>query len=149
MIHTPRRARVLLIHGLLMVMVGLVWGLAIPHTPFPRLALGAHIQFVTGGVLLIVMAILLLTLPHNVGPRSIAVMLLSAWLTWLMALSEIGNSFWGTTHMLPIAAAQAGARGGTPWQEQLVAIAHIAAALSLLAAWGLLILGFVRGAKTE
>jgi hydroxylaminobenzene mutase len=149
MLNSPRRARALLIHGLLMVMAGLIFGLVVPHTPFPRLALGAHIQFVMGGVLLIVMAVLLLTLPHNVGPRSTAVMLVSAWLTWLMALSEVANSFWGTTHMLPIAAAQAGARGGTPWHEQLVAIAHIAAALSLLAAWGLLILGFVRGSKTE
>ncbi|HEY5140906.1 MAG TPA: hypothetical protein VIJ25_16560, partial [Methylococcales bacterium] len=67
-----------------------------PHTPHPRLALGAHVQFVTNGLLLIVTAALLLKLPHSVGPRSTAVMLLAAWLTWLMALSEAANAWWGT-----------------------------------------------------
>jgi hypothetical protein len=38
---------------------------------------------------------MLLKLPHNVGPKSAAVMLLAAWLTWLMALSEA--AWWGTT----------------------------------------------------
>ena len=95
-----------------MVMVGLLWGVAIPHTPFPRLAMSAHIQFVSGGILLIVMATLLLTLPNNVGPRSTLVMLTAAWLTWLMALSEVGNSFWGTTRMLPIVAGQAAPAAG-------------------------------------
>jgi hydroxylaminobenzene mutase len=53
---THDRSRHILIHGLLLVMVGLLWGFAVPHTPHPRLALGAHVQFVTNGVLIIVMA---------------------------------------------------------------------------------------------
>ncbi len=96
-ITSQERSRHILIHGLMLVMVGLLWGLLVPlvpHTPHPRLALGAHIQFVTNGLLIVVMAVALLTLPHNIGPKSTGVMLLAAWLTWPMALSRAANA-WG------------------------------------------------------
>ena len=141
---TQNKSHQILIHGLLLVMVGLLWGFVVPHTLFPRLALGAHIQFVTNGLLFIVMAALLLKLPHSVGPRSATVMVLAAWLTWLMALSEAANAWWGTTQMLPIAAAQAGATGGAAWQELVVMLTHIAAGLGLVVAWGLLVAGFLK-----
>ena len=137
------RSRQILIHGLTLVLVGLVWGFVVPHTPHPRLALGAHIQLVTNGLLFIVMATLLLKLPHNVGPKSAGVMLLAAWLTWPMALSEAANAWWGTTQMLPIAANQAGATGGAAWQELVVKLTHIGAGLGLVAAWALLVAGFL------
>ena len=137
-------SRQILIHGLMLVLVGLVWGLVVPNTPYPRLALGAHIQFETNGLLFIVLATLLLALPHRVGRLSVRVMLLAAWLTWAMALSEVANAWWGTNQMLPIAAAQAGATGGAPWQELVVKLTHIGAGLSLIVAWSLLVVGFVQ-----
>lgn len=135
--------RQILIHGLVLVLVGLVWGFAVSQTPYPRLALGAHIQFVTNGILFVVLAVLLLALPHGVGPKSIWMMVLSAWLTWLMALSEVANAWWGTTQTLPIAAAQAAATGGEPWQELVVTLTHVAAGVGLMVAWSLLVLGFL------
>ena len=86
--------RQVLVHGMVLVLVGLLWGLVVPATPYPRLALGAHIQFETNGVLFIVLATLLLKLPHRVGRKSVFVMVLSAWLTWCMALSEVANAWW-------------------------------------------------------
>lgn len=142
-------SRQILIHGMALVLVGLVWGLVVPGTPHPRLALGAHIQFVTNGMLLMVLATALLALPHRVGIRSVWVMVAAAWLTWAMALSEIANAWWGTTQMLPIAAAQAGATGGSSWQEAIVALAHIAAGLGLILAWLLLLVGFLRPAAAK
>jgi hydroxylaminobenzene mutase len=136
--------RRILLHGMAFVLVGLVWGLVVPNTPYPRLALGAHIQFEDSGVLFMVLAILLLKLPHNVGRTAVRVMLLAVWLTWLMALSEAANAWWGTAHMLPIAARQAGATGGKPWQELVVTLTHIAGGLGLMVAWALLIVGFAR-----
>jgi hypothetical protein len=141
---TQDRSRQILFHGLMLVMVGLLWGFVVPHTPYPRLALGAHIQFVTNGLLIIIMTAILLKLPHNVGPKSAGVMLLAAWLIWPMALSEAANAWWGTTQILPIAASQAGAKGGAAWHELVVKLTHIAAGLALVAAWGLLVIGFVR-----
>jgi hydroxylaminobenzene mutase len=123
--------RQILIHGMTFILVGLVWGLVVPHTPYPRLALTAHIQFEGSGVLFMVAAILLLKLPHRVGCKSIWVMLLAVWLSWVMNLSEVGNAWWGTTQILPIAAHQAGAIGGTAWQELVVKLAHIIAGLAL------------------
>lgn len=137
-------SRQILIQGLMLVLVGLVWGIVVPHTPYPRLALGAHIQLVTNGLLIIVLAVLLLTLPHRVGRRSLWVMLMAVALTWAMGLSEVANAWWGTIQMLPIAAAQAGATGGTAWQELVVKLTHIGAGLGLIAAWSLLLIGFLR-----
>ena len=142
-------SRQLLIHGLMLVLVGLVWGLVVPNTPYPRLALGAHIQFVTNGMLFIALATLLLAVPHRVGRTSVRVMLLAVWLTWAMALSEVANAWWGTIQMLPLAAAQAGATGGAPWQELVVKLAHIGAGLGLIVAWSLLVVGFVKRAPDQ
>ena len=136
--------RRILLHGLLLILVGLVWGLFVQLTPYPRLALTAHIQFLTNGLLLVVLAVLLLGLHPAVGSRSVRIMLLAAWLTWPMALSEVANAWWGTNQMLPLAAAAAGATGGAPWQELTLQLTHVAAALGLIAAWALLVLGFVR-----
>lgn len=138
------KGRQILINGAALILFGLVWGLIVPHTPFPRLALGAHIQFELNGMLFVVMALLLLAVPNNVGPRSATVMLLAAWLTWLMAFSEVANSWWGTTQVLPIAAQQAGASGGAMWQETIVKLTHIGAGLMLIVAWVLLIAGFCK-----
>src|ERR1700677_4651933 len=113
----PTAGRQILIHGMTLVWVGLVWGLVVPHTPYPRLALAAHIGFEGNGVLFIVVAVLLLKVSHRVGTLSAGIMLLAVWLTWIMMLSEVANAWWGTTQILPIAARQAGAMGGAPWQE--------------------------------
>jgi len=126
------------------VLAGIIWGLVIPHTPFPRLALSAHIQAVLNGMLFILMAVLLLTLPHKVSARSALIMLIAVCLTWLTVISEIANAWWGTAESLAIAAQQAGASGGSMWQEQFVKLTHIPAIIGLIVAWILLIAGFVK-----
>jgi len=137
-------SRQILIHGMVFVLLGLLWGLVVPHTPHPRLALGAHIQLETNGLLFIVLATALLALPRAVGPKSIRVLLAAVWLTGAMAASEVANAWWGTAQTLPIAASQAGVSGGQAWQELVVKLAHIGAGLALIIAWSLLILGFLR-----
>ena len=137
-------SRQILIHGMVLVLVGLFWGLVVPGTPHPRLALGAHIQFETNGMLFIVLATALLALPHAVGLKSVWVMIAAAWLTWIMALSEVANVWWGTLQTLPIAGSQAGVTGGEAWQELVVKLAHVGAGLGLIVAWSLLLIGFLR-----
>ncbi len=139
-----RGARQILLHGMSLVLAGLLFGLVVPHTPHPRLALGAHIQFEGSGVMFVVIALILLKLPNRVGPKSIVVMLLSAWLTWAMALSEVANAWWGTIQMLPIVARQASATGGAAWQELVVKLTHIAAGLVVILTWTLLLIGFAK-----
>ena len=144
MLYVLKVGRQILIHGMAMVLAGLVWGLVVPGTPHPRLALGAHIQFVTNGMLLMVLATAMLAVPNKVGAKSARVMVLAAWLTWAMALSEVLNAWWGTSRTLAIAAAQAGASGGAPWQELIVTLTHVAAGLGLIAAFVLLLVGFLK-----
>lgn len=141
-----RGGRQILIHGAVLVLIGLVWGLLVPDTPYPRLALGAHIQLVSNGALFIVLATVLLALRHVVGPRSVLVMVLAVWLTWAMALSEVANSWWGTVQTLPLAARQASAHGGEPWQELVVRATHMGAGVALIIAWALLVAGLLRAA---
>jgi len=140
--------RQILFHGMSFVLAGLVWGLFVPNTPFPRLALTAHVQFETNGMLFIILAILLLKLPNGVGHKSIWIMVGSVWLTWPMALSEVANAWWGTNQMLPIAASQAGASGGHAWQEIVMKLTHMVAGLGLIVAWTLLIIGFWKNDET-
>jgi (hydroxyamino)benzene mutase len=140
--------RQILIHGAVMVLVGLVWGLVVPATPYPRLALGAHIQFVLNGMLFIVLATALLALPHRVGLKSIWVMVLAVWLTWAMTLSEVANSWWGTRQTLPIAARQAGVTGAESWQELVVQLTHMGAGLALIIAWALLVIGLLKSVSS-
>lgn len=141
---TQSGSRQLVLHGLGLVLAGLVFGFVPPLTPYPRLALGAHIQFVTNGMLFLVLATVVLTVPNRSGPRTVRVMVVSAWLTWLMALSEAANAWWGANQMLPIAARQAGATGAAAWQETVVKLCHIPAALGLILSVTLLISGVVR-----
>jgi (hydroxyamino)benzene mutase len=143
-VNVQRGGRKILIHGAFLVLVGLVWGLVVPATPHPRLALGAHIQFVTNGMLFIVLATVLLALRHSVGPKSVSVMVAAVWLTWAMALSEVANSWWGTTQTLPIAAGQAGVTGAVSWQELIVHVTHIGAGLALIIAWSMLLAGLLK-----
>ena len=85
-------------------------------------------------MLFVVLALVALQVPHRAGPKSVRVMVVSAWLTGFMALPEAANAWWGTNQMLPIAARQAGATG--------------AAALGLILSVSLLIIGIVNHRAT-
>jgi hypothetical protein len=106
-----RGARQILIHGSALVLAGLLWGFGVPLTPYPRLALGAHVQFVTNGMLIMLLAVVLLKLPHRVGSRSLWVMVVAAWLVWPMALSEAANACWGANRCFPWPPRRPGRRG--------------------------------------
>lgn len=134
----------ILVHGLALVLVGLVFGFALPLAPYPRLALGAHIQFVTNGLLFVLLALVVLKLPYCADLKAVRVLVISAWLTWLMALSEAANAWWGANQMLPIVAKQAGATGAEAWQELVVKLCHLPAAVGLILSVTLLIIGVVR-----
>ena len=130
--------------GAVYMMVGLIWGLAIPATPFPRLALGAHIQLTAHGVMYLVAGLVILRLPKTTGSMSAIILIVGPWLTWPVMLTEMANAWWGTRGMLPIAAEQAGATGSGPWQEGIVKVAHLIGAVVLLAYWGTILVGLFR-----
>src|SRR5262249_37574300 len=149
MADTPRVVRSTLCQGAAFLLVGLVWGLAVAKRPLPRLALGAHLQLTSHGVMFLVAG---LVIGHaGLGTGRIAARILTAapWLTWPVALSEMANAWWGTREMLPVSAQQAGATGGSAWQEGVVTAAHVVGALALIAYWGTILRGLLRGSDAS
>jgi hydroxylaminobenzene mutase len=126
-------------HGAIYMLVGLLWGLVIPASPFPRLALGAHIQLTAHGVMFLVAGLVVLHLPSANSGLSAKILTAGPWLTWPVMLTEMANGWWGATKTLPIAAAQAGATGAEAWQENLVTLTHVLGGLVLIAYWGVLV----------
>jgi hydroxylaminobenzene mutase len=144
MTRTQHVSRSNLRQGAVFMMVGLIWGMVVPATPYPRLALGAHIQLTGSGVMFLVAGLVISHLGLGAGPLSGGILTAGPWFTWPMALSEMANAWWGTRNMLPIAAQQAGASGGPAWQEHTVSAAHIVGAVVLIAYWGTILFGLCR-----
>lgn len=130
--------------GAVYMLVGLVWGMVIPASPFPRLALGAHLQLTTHGVMFLVAGLVILHLPFAKGGVSAKILIAGPWLTWPVMLTEMANGWWGARKTLPIAAGQAGAVGAEPWQETIVTVAHLIGAVVLIVYWGVIVAGLFR-----
>ena len=130
--------------GAIYMLVGLLWGLVIPTSPFPRLALGAHIQLTAHGVMFLVAGLVVLHLPSANSGLSAQILMAGPWLTWPVMLTEMLNGWWGATKTLPIAAAQAGATGAEAWQETLVTLTHVLGGLVLIAYWSVLVAALFR-----
>jgi (hydroxyamino)benzene mutase len=135
--------------GAVYMLVGLLWGMAVPATPFPRLALGAHIQLTASGVMFLVAGLVSLRLPFASGGAAARVLVAGPWLKWPVVLTEMANAWWGTRQMLPIAAGQAGATGAAGWQEGIVTIAHMLGAVVLVVYWGVILVGLFRNRVQE
>ncbi|GDY10989.1 hypothetical protein LBMAG52_44770 [Planctomycetia bacterium] len=130
--------------GAIYMLVGLLWGMVIPASPFPRLALGAHIQLTAHGVMFLVAGLVILHLPFAKGDVSAKILIAGPWLTWPVMLTEMANGWWGARKTLPIAAGQAGATGAEPWQETIVTVAHLIGAVVLIVYWGVIVAGLFR-----
>jgi hydroxylaminobenzene mutase len=130
--------------GAVYMLVGLVWGMLIPATPYPRLALGAHIQLTAHGVMFLVAGLVILHLPIATCGVSAKILIAGPWLTWPVLLTEMANACWGARNTLPIAAEQAGAAGAVVWQETIVTVAHVIGAVVLLVYWGVILSGLFR-----
>ena len=137
-------SRSILRQGAVYMLVGLIWGMVIPATPFPRLALGAHIQLTVHSVMFLVAGLVILHLPKTTGSVSATILTAGPWLTWPVMLSEMANAWWGTLKMLPISAEQAGAKGAEAWQEYVVTVTHLIGAVALIAFWGVILVGLLR-----
>ncbi len=130
--------------GAVYMMVGLVWGMVIPATPFPRLALTAHIQLTANGLMFLVAGLVIMHLRMGSATVSGKILIAGPWLTWPVMLTEMANSWRGTRNMLPIAAGQAGATGADIWQEALVTVAHLVGAVVLVVYWGVILFWLFR-----
>ena len=101
---SERVSRSNLRQGAIYMMVGLLWGMVVPETPFPRLALGAHLQLTGHSVMFLVAGLVILRLGLGQGRASRVILLAAPWLTWPQMLSAMANAWWGAHNILPLAA---------------------------------------------
>lgn len=135
----------LALNGAGLMLAGLFCGALIPASRYPRLMLSAHnAGFTVSGTLSMVAAFLLVTRLATVSPGAASVVIWAHVSLWALSLSEVAGAFWGTNKATPLAAAEAEAPGGAPWQERIVILCHAVPALLLMAAWIILVLGVWR-----
>ena len=148
---TRSRASVwLALNGAGLMLAGLISGALIPATPYPRLMLSAHnAGFTVSGTLSILAALLLSSSLSSLPVRAATVAVWGHVALWVLSFSEVAAAFWGTNKALPLAAAEAGAPGGAPWQETLVTVCHVVPAILLIVAWGILVWGVWRVARAD
>ena len=138
----PRPAAWLALNGALLMFTGLLVGAAIPLAPYPRLMLSAHnAGFTVSGMLSMVAALLLGSSLCSIPGWATTWVIWAHVALWPLSISEVAGAFWGTKRAIPLAAAEAGAPGGTPWQEMVVIVCHIVPALLLMVAWAILVWG--------
>lgn len=93
----------LLKSGSLLLTTGFLWGVFIPHTPYPRIGLSLHINMIQHG---------LLSLAAGFIMRAPNLVKLSDWQVWMVGLSHfylwivnlimLCNVWWGTNKALTI-----------------------------------------------
>lgn len=98
-----RTAHSLYLTGASLMLFGLCWGFYVPHTPFPRLALTAHIGCMSNGVMIILGGMLVeRTDLVKLSETQVKIVWAAMVGTWPVLMTECANAWWGTNGILPI-----------------------------------------------
>ncbi len=92
--------------GLILFLIGLLTGFAIPAMKNPRMGLSSHLEGVLNGMLLVLLGLLWphVHLPHVWAVTAVALLVYAAYANWLATLLA---ALWGAGHTLtPIAAGE-------------------------------------------
>lgn len=130
--------RVLFTLGLVLFLIGLLTGFAVPALKNPRMALSSHLEAVLNGMFLVLLGLLWphLDLPATVGLVAVVLIVYAAYANWLATLLAAA---WGAGRRLaPIAA---GDHEAPPARERLVSFLLMSLALSIVVGVGILIFG--------
>lgn len=129
--------RVLMRAGVLLFLVGLLTGLAVPLMQIPRMALSSHLEGVMNGMLLMILGLMWpkLSLPAWAGTATFWLALYGTFANWLATLL---SAAWGAAAMMPIAGQGA---VGTPLAEGIVAALLGSLTLAMIAVCGFVLWG--------
>lgn len=130
--------RRLLWHGMLLFLLGLVTGLAMPAFTNPRMGLSAHLEGLMNGTFLLALGAAWrdVRLSRRAASAALGIALYGAYANWA---STTLAAILGTAALTPIAS---GAHRGQPWQEVLVTFGFVSVALAMLVSSSLLLWGF-------
>jgi hydroxylaminobenzene mutase len=133
--------RLLLALGLILFLLGLLSGLAVPALKNPRMGLASHLQGMTNGPFLVLVGLLWprLHLPHAWLLVTVALLVYGTYANWLA--TQLG-ALWGAgRRFAPLAAGDH--RAGAA-QERLVDLLLVSLAPAIVAATILLLVGVLR-----
>jgi (hydroxyamino)benzene mutase len=93
----------LLKSGSILLTSGFLWGIAIPATPFPRIALSTHMNMLQHGLLSIAGGLILrqsglVTLNH----WQIWTVVVAHYYLWILDFVSVLNAWWGTNKTLSL-----------------------------------------------
>jgi hydroxylaminobenzene mutase len=132
------RSHRLLQLGMLLFLLGLLVGFAVPALANPRMGLASHLEGVLNGMFLVVLGLVWprLVLGRRAAAALYAVALYGTFANWATTLLA---AFWGAGTRMPLAA---GAHRGTAAQERVVEVLLVTLSLAIVAAcvlvlWGL------------
>jgi hydroxylaminobenzene mutase len=133
----PGIDRVLLRLGVLLLLLGLLTGFAVPVLAMPRMGLASHLEGLLNGLLLIALGLMWPRL--QLGPRAqlltFGLAVYGAFVNWIATLLSAAT---GAGAMMPIAAA---GRTGDALAEAIVGFFLISLSFAMIVACGLLLWG--------
>lgn len=124
--------------GLVLFLVGLLTGFAIPALRNPRMALSSHLEAVLNGMFLVLLGLLWphLHLPYAWGVTAVGLIVYAAYANWLATLLAAA---WGSGRKLaPIAASDHVASAG---KEAFVSFLLVSLAVSIVVGVVIVIVG--------
>lgn len=124
--------------GLVLFLIGLLTGFAVPALMNPRMALSSHLEAVLNGMFLVVVGLLWphLHLPHAWGVTAVVLIVYAAYANWLATLLAAA---WGAGRRLaPIAAADHEASAA---KERIVSFLLLSLAVAIVVGVGIVIVG--------
>lgn len=139
----PARERFLMRAGMVLFLLGLITGLAVPALANPRLGLSSHLEGLLNGMFLVLLGLLWPHLRLSSGAEAAAyrLALFGTYTNWATTLAA---AFLGAGEkLMPIAAA---GRAGTPLQEALIAAGLVSLSVAILVC-GILVLWGLRGGE--
>ena len=124
-------------HGVVLILAGLLTGLAVNVLPNPRMGLSAHLEGVLNGFFLIMLGLIWgeLRLSERAARAARGLALYATYANWIATLL---SAVFGTSKMTPIAGA---GHVGAAWQEGLVALLLVTLALSIIGCCAIVLRG--------
>jgi len=127
--------------GLILFLLGLLTGLAVPAMRNPRMALASHLQGMTNGPFLVVIGLLWprLHLSHGWEIVTVVLVVYGAYANWLA--TQLG-AWWGAGHRY--APSASGNYRASPTKERAVDTLLLTLVPAMIAATVLLLIGILR-----
>lgn len=127
--------------GLILFLLGLLTGLAVPVSKNPRMGLASHLQGMTNGPFLVVLGLLWPRLDLS-RPWEVVTVLLVVYGTYANWLATQLGAWWGAGHRY--APSASGSYRASPAKEQVVDTLLVTLAPAMIAGTLLLVIGVLR-----